>query len=78
MQHAPRIAFRNMDASDALEQRIHKRIAELEQLCDRITACDVVVEMDHHHPRHGKMFHIRVDLTLPGRTILFLRFIHLV
>ncbi|HTC08406.1 MAG TPA: HPF/RaiA family ribosome-associated protein [Acetobacteraceae bacterium] len=73
MQHAPRIAFRNMDASDALEQRIHKRIAELEQLCDRITACDVVVEMDHHHPRHGKMFHIRVDLTLPGRTILVRR-----
>jgi ribosomal subunit interface protein len=69
----PRIAFRNMDASDALEQRIHKRVAELQQLCDRITACDVVVELDHHHSRQGKMFHVRVDLTVPGRTIVVRR-----
>jgi ribosomal subunit interface protein len=73
MQHALRIAFRNMDASDALEQRIRKRVAELEQLCDRITACEVVVELDHHQPRQGKMFHVRVDITLPGRTIVVRR-----
>jgi ribosomal subunit interface protein len=73
MQHALRIAFRNMDASDALEERIRKRVTELEQLCDRIIACDVVVELDHRHLRQGKMFHARVDLTLPGRTIVVRR-----
>jgi ribosomal subunit interface protein len=73
MQHALRIAFRNMDVSDALEQRIRKRVAELELLCDRITSCDVVVEMHHRHPRQGKMFHIRVDIVVPGRTIVVRR-----
>ena len=73
MQHALRIAFRNMDVSEALEQRIRKRAAELEQLCDRITSCDVVVELQHRHPRQGKLFHVRVDLTVPGRTIVVRR-----
>src|SRR5580698_9960833 len=73
MQHELRIAFRNMDVSEALEKRIRTRAAELEQLCDRITACDVVVEMQHRHAPHGKMFHVRVDLALPGRTIVVRR-----
>ena len=73
MQQDLRIAFRNMDTSEALEQRIRTRVAELEQLCDRITACDVVVEAHPRHGGHGKLFHVRVDLVLPGRTIVVKR-----
>jgi ribosomal subunit interface protein len=73
MQQEPRIAFRDMDVSEALEQRIRARIAELEQLCDRITSCNVVVEMHHRHKTQGRLFHIRVDLALPGRTIVVRR-----
>jgi ribosome-associated translation inhibitor RaiA len=73
MQHPLRIAFRNMESSEALEQRIRARVAELEQICDRITACEVVVELDHKPPRQGKTFHVRVDLTIPGRTIVVRR-----
>lgn len=73
MQHPLRIAFRNMEPSEALEQRIRTRVTEMEHLCDRITSCDVVVELDHKHPRQGKLFHVRVDLALPGRTIVVRR-----
>jgi ribosomal subunit interface protein len=73
MQHELRIAFRNMDVSEALEKRIRARVADLDQLCDRITACDVVVEMQHRHQSHGKTFQVRVDLALPGRTIVVRR-----
>jgi len=73
MQHELRIAFRNMDVSEALEQRIRTRVAELDQLCDRITACDVVVEVHHRHKSQGRTFHVRVDLALPGRTIVVRR-----
>jgi ribosome-associated translation inhibitor RaiA len=73
MQQDLSIVFRNMDTSEALERRIRSRTAELEHLCDRITACDVVVEM-HRRPSHqGKSFHIRVDVALPGRTIVVRR-----
>lgn len=67
------ISFRNMDVSEALEQRIRTRVAELERLCDRITSCSVVVEKDHRQPQQGKLFHVRVDLTVPGRTIVVKR-----
>jgi ribosomal subunit interface protein len=73
MRHELRIAFRNMDVSEALEKRIRTRVAELDQLCDRITACDVVVEMQHRHQGQGKTFQVRVDLALPGRTIVVRR-----
>ncbi len=73
MQQEPRIVFRNMDLSEALDQRIRTRVAELEQLCGRITACDVVVEMQHRHKSQGRLFHVRVDLALPGRSIVVRR-----
>ena len=73
MQQELRISFRNIDVSDALEQRIRTRVAELDKLCDRITSCEVVVEMHHRHNGQGKLFHVRVDLALPGRTIVVRR-----
>ncbi len=73
MQQEPRISFRNIDVSDALEQRIRTRVAELDKLCDRITSCEVVVELHHRHNGQGKLFQVRVDLALPGRTIVVRR-----
>jgi ribosome-associated translation inhibitor RaiA len=73
MQQDLRIAFRNMDVSEALDQRIRARAAELEQRCGRITACDVVMEMQHRHKGQGRLFNVRVDLALPGRTIVVRR-----
>jgi ribosome-associated translation inhibitor RaiA len=70
MQQELRIAFRDMDASQALERRIRARVAELEKLCGRITACDVVVEARHRHQHQAKMFDIHIDLAVPGRTIV--------
>jgi ribosome-associated translation inhibitor RaiA/cold shock CspA family protein len=64
------ITFRHMDPSPALEARIRQRAEELDQFFDRITSCRVVVEC--RHPRHhqGKLFEVRVDLTVPGREIV--------
>jgi ribosome-associated translation inhibitor RaiA len=73
MQQELRIAFRNMDVSEALERRIRSRVGDLEQLCSRITACDVVVEPHFHHPHQHKLFDIRIDLAIPGRTIVVRR-----
>ena len=73
MQQELRIAFRNMDVSEALDRRIRARVAELEQLCDRITACDVVVEAHHRNPQQAKLFHVRIDLALPGHMIVVKR-----
>ncbi len=66
MQIPLQITFRHMDPSPALDARIRERAGELEQYHPNLTSCHVVVELDHHHHHQGNLYHVRVDLTLPG------------
>jgi ribosome-associated translation inhibitor RaiA len=69
MQLPLQITFRHMDSSPAVEAEIRKRAERLERLSDRITACRVVVEAPHQHHRKGKLYCIRIDLSVPGEEI---------
>lgn len=60
------ITFRNMEASEAVEARIREEVAKLERFYDRIMGCRVVAEIPRRHQHHGKVYHIRIDLTVPG------------
>jgi ribosomal subunit interface protein len=60
------LAFRNMDASPAVEDRVHARIAKLAQFHDHLMACRVVIESRHRHHHKGNLYHVRIDLTIPG------------
>jgi ribosome-associated translation inhibitor RaiA len=64
------ITFRHMDPSPALEARIRRKAAELEQVFNRITACRVVVESRHRHRHQGNLFEVRVDLSVPGSQLV--------
>lgn len=73
MQTPVQITFRNLDASPTVEAKIRERVAELERFYDRITSCRVVVEAPNRHHREGRLYHIRVDLKVPGREIVVKR-----
>jgi cold shock CspA family protein len=66
------ITFRNTDPSPAVETRIRERARELEGIFDRIVSCRVVVEAPSRR-RHGDLYHVRVDLNVPGREIVVKR-----
>jgi cold shock CspA family protein/ribosome-associated translation inhibitor RaiA len=66
MQMPLQITFRDMKPSGAVEARIRERAAELDQYYDRIIGCRVVVHAPHRHHHQGKLFHVRIDLTVPG------------
>ncbi len=70
MQIPLQITFRHMDPSPALEAKILQRAGELEKHHPNLTGCRVVVELEHHHHHKGNLFHIRVDLTLPGQELV--------
>jgi ribosome-associated translation inhibitor RaiA len=70
MQTPLQITFRDMDKSPALEQSIRAALDKLEEHCDRLTSCKVVVQSPHKHHLHGRLFHVTVDLTVPGREIV--------
>ena len=64
------ISFRNMGPSAAVEARVRVEVAKLETFCDGITRCYVVVERPHKHRRKGELYHLRIDLAVPGEEIV--------
>ena len=73
MQIPLQITFRDIDQSDAVEARIRERAAQLEKFYDRITSCRVMVEAPHNSRNKGRLYHIRVDITVPGGEIVVRR-----
>ncbi|MFQ5773115.1 MAG: HPF/RaiA family ribosome-associated protein [Kiloniellaceae bacterium] len=70
MQVPLEVTFHNMDRSEAVEANIRDRAAKLERHFGRIIGCRVVVEAPHRHRRKGKLFHVRIDLSVPGRELV--------
>jgi ribosome-associated translation inhibitor RaiA/cold shock CspA family protein len=64
------VTFRHMEPSAALEARIRQRAEELDQFFERVTSCHVVVECQHPRHQQGKLFEVRIDLSVPGGEIV--------
>ncbi len=64
------LSFRNTDPSEAVEARVRERVDKLETYFGRINSCRVVVEAPHRHHRKGKIYHVRIEIGVPGRTLI--------
>ena len=67
------ITFRHMEPSPAVEARIREKAEKLDRFSAQIMACRVVVEAPHEHKHQGKLFHVRIDLTVPGGELVVSR-----
>lgn len=65
MQLNPQITFRGISSSAAIDTNLRNHIDKLEEFYDRIMNCRVMVETSHRH-HQGNLYHIRIDLTVPG------------
>lgn len=73
MQIPLQITYRDMEPSEAVEANIREKVNKLEQFIDNITSCRVVIEAPHKHHHQGRLFSIRIDITLPGEEIVVTR-----
>ena len=73
MQFPLQIEFRNMDRSEAIEQTIEKRLEKLDRFASDVMRCKVTVEAPHRHHGKGNIYHVRVDLHVPGSEIVINR-----
>lgn len=64
------ITIRDMPISAALETTIRKRAEKLEQFYDRIISCRVVIELPQKHKHQGKLFNVRIDLSIPKKELV--------
>ncbi|GAB4361187.1 MAG: hypothetical protein Kow0060_16760 [Methylohalobius crimeensis] len=73
MQIPLQVTFRGLPQSDAMEAKIQEKAQKLERYYDKITSCRVVVERAHHNHHKGDLYHVRIDLTVPGKEIAISR-----
>ncbi len=67
------ITFRDIPPSDAVESRIREKAAKLDELYEHIMSCRVVVEAPHRRHHQGKLYHVRIDITVPDDELVVSR-----
>ena len=67
------ITFHQMEPSPALETRIRELAQRLERFSSRIMHCHVTIDEPHRHQHQGRLYEVRVDLTVPGSEIVVSR-----
>jgi cold shock CspA family protein len=70
MQLPLQITFRNVEPLEGVEESIRAEAKKLETFYSQIMGCRVAVETPHGHHRKGNLYHIRIDLTLPGTELV--------
>ena len=65
MQIPPEITYRDLDKTESIDSLIREKIAKLEQFCDYITSCRVVIEKAHENPSSGSPYRVSIDITIP-------------
>ena len=61
------ITIRDIPISSAIEFLIRKKAEKLKQFYDRISSCRVVLELPQKHKHQGKIYNVRIDMTVPGK-----------
>lgn len=64
------ITFRDVDRSDAVEAAIREKAGRFDRFSEHIMACKVIVGMIQKHKHQGRLFNVRIDLTMPGAEIV--------
>jgi hypothetical protein len=73
MQVPLEIAFHNMEPSEFIEAKVRERVDKLERYCDRITRCSVGIEAPHRAYRQGNLYHVRIEIGVPGKELVVSR-----
>lgn len=70
MQIPLQITYRNMTSSERLDEYIRERAATLDEICETIISCRVVLEAPHQHKHKGKLYHASIEVTIPKEIIV--------
>ncbi|MBX3262705.1 MAG: ribosome-associated translation inhibitor RaiA [Labilithrix sp.] len=65
-----RITLRDLEPSTAIEGSVRAHAQKLERLCPKLTSCHVTIDSPHRHKRHGRRFRVRIELGVPGDTLV--------
>ena len=64
------IRFRHMRSSAAIEASVREHAAKLDRFHPHLTSCRVMIEELHGGHHKGAVFHVRIDVTVPGHELV--------
>ena len=67
------LSFRSLEPTPAIERRIREYAARLERFHPRIVSVRVLVEGRHHRHHKGNLYHVRVEVGVPGEDVVAAR-----
>lgn len=70
MQTPVKVAYRHLPPSPAVTDLVKEKVKKLEQFFDRITGCAVTLEVPDRHHRQGKHYRVRIEMSVPGETLV--------
>jgi ribosomal subunit interface protein len=70
MQQPLQITFRDIPPSENVEAVIREKAEKLDQYFEKIMTCRVTVESPHSHNHQGQLYHVTVDITVPGNELV--------
>ena len=70
MKQPLQITFHNMESSEVMEANIRDTAKNLSRFYDQIMSCRVVVEAHHRHRGQGNLYHVHIELTVPGAKLV--------
>ncbi len=76
MQLPIQITFRGLTHSDAVETHIREKAEKLNAIYARLMSCRVMVEATHRNHQQGNLFHVRVEIGVPGKELVVSRESH--
>lgn len=59
------LVLRNVEHKDEIEAVVYEKLEKLEQVCDHVISCRVMVEQNPTHQTAKFSYHIRIDVRVP-------------
>jgi cold shock CspA family protein/ribosome-associated translation inhibitor RaiA len=73
MQIPIQVSFRHLGYSPSVDSAVQKRAQALSKFFPRITSLRVIIEPSQLRRQQGNLYHVRIDMTVPGREIVVRR-----
>lgn len=74
MQQIPmQITVRDIEETDAIENKIRQKIEKLGRFYNHITFCKVVVDVPEKRKHQGKLYNVRIEIAVPGKELVVRR-----
>lgn len=61
------ITAKDLRVTQALELKIRQKAEKLKQFHNQVSSCRVVISVPKNHMNRGKLYNVRVDITVPGK-----------